>query len=299
MKKLFILITAILFTAYNSYAGYNQIGQWSKEDATKLYRTTNNSWLKSKIESIAKFLGATAFYLGKYNGSYLVATNRHVCYRYSVCYRYPLRFKYLDRDIKIEDYIYSSSEIDFAIISLKINNKNKQFIQKLKTLKQSFDWKSNFEVGEELFTLGHGYYNNPDGNLKYEYAGQCQIASSDIKKITDPDKGNPSQVKVWSAAIGCDSSSNDSGSPVYSLRTKKLLGILWTARTPSLEALHDERIFYQMIEEDSSLIWDSLTYFVPAKSIREVIIKDIESGTFIRDEAKAILEDFLDYQFKK
>jgi hypothetical protein len=295
MKRLVLIlpfwVTVSLYTSYLHAIEFNQIGEWSKLELTQI--PSHQRLIHQKAQTTAKILGATGFYLGKFAGIHLAITNWHVCPRHWPCIQYPFRLEQIDRRSRIDNLVLAIKEIDLAVLTLDIPNGSAldQFLIKRQ---QNFSWNYQYKKGTPLLTMGHGVHLNPQNKLKVEFAGNCFLADEKIKMIMDPDQLNSADFQVWSLPTGCDASGNDSGSPFYDLKTGELIGILWTARRPRMPQLTDDSFFKQAIKQQHSLIWNSLTYFVPARAIRSVLIKEIQKKRNLLDPAeKAALLEFI------
>lgn len=274
-----------LFELDAFYFGYTkdtyQIGdQWGKLKVNKrLYR--NYDVPKASllaIQATAKLKGGTAFYLGKFAGRHLIATNYHVCKISFECTGHDADFTEFQNDKR--KYLVTKNlglfvPIDLAIFEIEVNEGERV------PTPIAFDFDFEILKGSMLTSAGYGIGENY--NRKFQmitFDDDCKVFSKDddFKLMKDPDSINPAYYKAWSFAVGCDSSHGDSGSAVLDRETGANIGILWTGGFPKSDEARSSKALTSWLNENDERIWKELSYIVPAKKIRELILKAIDAG---------------------
>ncbi len=234
--------------------------------------------------------GATAFYVGKFNGKYIAATNHHVVEGVGCV---ALKFPYLSdkgtTSIPCEKIIGHWTDIDFGLIILKPSAEQAALLDK-QGLKFSF--KARLNTGRELLTFGFGTGKNPgQKNMMVNQDNDCKVYSDaeDIRFIADPDTMNPASYKAWSFAHGCDISHGDSGSAFLDRETGEIVGIVWTAATPK-KSRTLTREFLDALKPNSPDVWTDLGYTVPANKISEFLTKLTNSGGLEASDVNTVRE---------
>jgi hypothetical protein len=278
-----------------------QIGsEWGKKPiTTSLFQTLTPS-IQRMAKGTAKVRTATGFYLGKFKGAYVVATNHHVCPNAIACSASttPVRFPQLGAAaLPIKKLLGTWPEIDLALVEVAAPA-NDADAQLFAAAAQNFDFNTPLEAGTPLATMGFGIaLNQSQRNMMINQDSDCKVFSdaTDIRLLADPDDLNPADYKAWSFAHGCEVSHGDSGSAMINRENGSIVGIVWTGKIPKSPEVQNtaflDRIF---AERDVAQIWKELSYAVPATKMKEVFNRMISDGTISDSRTKEIIRAVVD-----
>lgn len=215
--------------------------------------------------------GATGFYLGKFDGAHIVATNHHVFPHKRKCLGRKVKFDLLNRSFSCTKFIGHWPSVDLALFV--INVKTLEDEQLIEPYARNFNFTSDLYPGQMLMTLGFGIANNRQRNLVGTIDDDCKVfsQSGDLRLMADPDKLNPGSYKAWSFALGCDVSHGDSGSAIVDRDTGDVVGIIWTGKIPKSPAAQSSANLDQWLAGNSTQIWTELNYAAPSSKIYEVL----------------------------
>lgn len=261
-----MLLWAVLYTFFittSSHAEDNpyQLGpQWSKAPVNQSNIEKLPKQLRSKAKLVAKFLGGTAFYLGKHDNKHLMATNYHVLPSPLNCYSLnKASFSLLEVSFACKKFIIGIKETDLTIFEIEVPPEIEKVFSKI------FITSSNNFNGK-LHSFGHGSWANPRRSLLHTSDDFCKAFSQSYRFISDPDTVNPVDYKVWSVPIGCDFSHGDSGSPVFNANGD-FVGIFWTGNAPKEEYLKSSSYLKKIYINKPEQVWHELSYMSPADKI--------------------------------
>lgn len=246
--------------------------EWGKVPVTEDALARESAVFRRTAKATAEYALGTAFYLGKFNGRHIMATNYHV-QRSPRC-QGSARFRWLDRSFRCRTVYGSWKEIDLALFSIVVPAEDEAT---LAGLGKNFAYDAGIYPGQALLTIGFGKAGNfpEQGTLRaHMMAGQdrdCKVFSGvdEFRFLADPDNGV--NYSAWSFASGCDVSSGDSGSAVVDRGTGELLGVIWNTKNPKPESIRSSAYLDRLLAERGPEIWSMLTYAVPAAKIREHI----------------------------
>ncbi|NRA66745.1 MAG: trypsin-like peptidase domain-containing protein [Pseudobacteriovorax sp.] len=243
--------------------------------------------LQSIAEGTVRIGGATGFYLGKFNGQHLVATNNHVCPSRARCGRATANFTMAGKSIRVKEFLGSWPSIDLAILALRDDPRNESF---LSTVKNPILFDKDLTPGQELITVGYGRANNTWRRLMGNWDSDCKIFSgeNEFRLMKDPDELNPGQYETWSFSNGCDVSHGDSGSAMVDRATGAVIGIIWTGRVPKQSRIQDSTYLEQIFADGDEEIWTQLSYGVPAAKMKERLIEFASDETTLESTATTI-----------
>lgn len=151
------------------------------------------------------------FYLGKFNGHHIAATNSHlispgVMAGRESCGNFELTFHHLTGEPKIlcQELIGAWPELDFALLILQPTAGQEKLLQNVGL---NFDFNADIEPGAMLFSVGY----SPLGKIPFLVEDQdCRVFSGKnlFKLLPNPDDHSISfkPKEAWSFANGCDSS---------------------------------------------------------------------------------------------
>ena len=241
----------------------------------------------------AKVGGGTGFYLGKFNGYHVMATNHHVMPNPGTCSGMVVQFPVLHIAFPCVRYLGTWSDIDLTLFAIKVENPQQEAV--LARFAGNFDFKNNLVQGQYLMTMGFGIAGNPNNRMMINYDSDCKVfsAANDYRYIADPDGINPGDYKVWSFANACDISHGDSGSAMLDRVKGKVVGIIWTGAFPKTKEAQNSKMLDQMLKTNSGAIWSQLSYGVPAKVIGAYLVKFINNTQPLPDDIKLTLEAIL------
>jgi len=248
--------------------------EWGKKEVKRSDLQNAPAGFKRAALATGKLGGGTAFYLGKFAGFHLIATNHHVCPDLMSCVmdeetgiHYSIYFPLIDQKYEVLKSFGTWPEIDLSILAIKVPQEDDVKIQKLG---RSFAFNKHFYRGQKLLTLGFGIAFNRQRVLTGGQDSDCVVFSGDdeFRLLADPDTMNPAPYKAWSFSHGCDTSHGDSGSSVVDRETGELLGIVWTAATPKAKEVLDSNYLQTLLEHpNDKAIWTRLAYGVPAAAM--------------------------------
>lgn len=253
-----------------------QIGsEWNRKKLTRQSLRSEDWIVKKTASATAKirtmFNLGTSIYLGKHNGNYLMATNKHVftgipfCLagsRLAVSVFFPLEGK----TFQCKSVVGSWRNLDLIIFNIEVPSGQEWFFEYMTPLK--FNFKADIEKGTPLLTMGFGSHKNPSTKLTMNSDKDCKVYSetNKFKKLVDP-VTNSQALKTWSFATGCDVSHGDSGAAVLDRESGDLIGLVWATANPKPVSLLSDTFMDTLFAENSESIWKDLTYVIPNSEI--------------------------------
>lgn len=269
-----------------------QIGaEWGKKLVTQESLKSESAVFQRTALRTAKFgsfLGSgTAFYLGKFNGKHIMASNYHVISTAQDCQQGRAEFTMINKIFKCEEFLGSWSDVDYSLVAIKVKPEDEA---SLKGLGENMTWTSKPYKGQKLLTIGHGFANNSSQKLVSNQDDDCITYSKDddVRFMADPDDVNPGPYKAWSFANGCDVSHGDSGSAMVDRDTGETVGIIWTGRIPKDTKVQDPTYLADIYHQNSEDVWKQLSYAVPSFKIKEVLAKYLDDNELPVDTEKTI-----------
>ncbi|MGE3260870.1 MAG: serine protease [Bacteriovoracia bacterium] len=240
----------------------------------------------------AKVGGATGFYLGKFNGQFVMATNHHVFPSSSSCgSARSIRFPLLGVTVACDQFLGTWPEIDLALFTVRVSGPADE--GKLLGVAGNFRFNEDIRMGEKLLTVGFGVAGNPNGVLMANQDSDCYVFSKngEYRLMADPDQWNPGSYRAWSFALGCDVSHGDSGSAIVDRDTGNVVGIIWTGRIPKSDRARTSSYLSDIYKTQDAAVWEELSYAVPAKKMGEFLTRLLESS--LPENHKQILRAML------
>ena len=282
-----------LFAGVRDY----QIGDdWGKKEIDVTSLPIKDAVYRRSVNATAFFNSATAFYLGKFAGEHLMATNHHVLERESDCTGKLVQFTVRNQRYRCKAMIGSWPEIDLALFILE--NPGAADAD-LPAYAGNFNFKSAPAENTPLLTAGFGIAGNPGRKMMVNENQDCRIVSpqGEYRLMADPDRYNPAEYKAWSIATGCSVSHGDSGSSVVNRETGDVVGIVWTGAIPKEERIQHSSYIKLIQSRRDEEIWSLLTYVVPAEKIGAKLRRELQSGNIPRAFAPAVSQ-MLGVQFE-
>jgi hypothetical protein len=274
-----------LFTGVKDY----QIGdEWGKKEVTADVLSHETAQFKRMATATANYGGGgTAFYLGKFNGHHLMATNYHVLDAYGC--NASARFPLLNKTFYCEKEYGRWSAVDLGLFSIRVSAADEAALDKVG---QNFNFNAVITQGEEITTIGVGIAGNPHRVMMAGQDSDCKVFSGteEYRFMGDPDQFNPADYQAWSFASGCDVSHGDSGSAYMDRKSGDIIGIIWTGAIPKPERAQSSQSLDSMLRSNDPAIWTDLSYAVPAPKMREVLRKYIDESNLDADAAQTLEE---------
>lgn len=279
----FLSVSLVAFAAIEITDPYYQLGDhFDKKPISQVYSGASaalQKLIRATLKAGMDQGGATAFYLGKYNGKHVFGTNYHV-YAYG-CRDDSVKLVYENRRVICRDLIGSWKEIDFALVTISIPP---DLEEKLRPYALDFDYEAVLAPGQRLATVGNGDASNPRWETMAEEGPDCKVNSprGSYRLMKDMDRDNMLDYRVWSFAHGCETSHGDSGSALVDRETGKVVGVAYTAALPKARKVQDSAYVNSLEGSDHADVWTLMNYAVPSSKIREVMQATVD-GTKAMD----------------
>jgi S1-C subfamily serine protease len=267
-----------------------QVGsEWSKKPVTE-QELQKYPALRTIAYGTARIGGGTGFYLGKFAGKHVVATNHHVCPSAMSCGS-SVSFPLLNKSFRVEKRYGSWTEIDLALVAIKVDAASEALMARYAN---PFNFNHQLQQGEPLATLGFGTAQNSARRLVGSWDSDCKVFSSDgeYRFMADPDQYNQGSYEAWSFANGCDCSHGDSGSAMVNRTTGRVVGIIWTGRIPKKPEIQDSTYLDELMQNGGDDIWTELSYAVPAAKMKQKFQSLLNSGE-VQGELAGVVKEML------
>lgn len=265
--------------------------EWGKHPVSTADLATAREAFRRGALATAKTGGATGFYLGKFAGVHVMATNHHVFESASQCLRRRVSFPLSGVSVTCVDFLGSWPEVDLALFVVNVDKADEA---KLAAVAANFQYNDDVKIGQNLLTIGFGVAGNWMGNVMANEDSDCYVFSNtgEYRQMADPDRWNPGTYRAWSFALGCDVSHGDSGSAILDRESGKVVGIIWTGRIPKSESVQKSAHLTELAKTGGEEIWEELSYAVPAKKIGEHL-RGLLNGSSLPENHRAIVEALL------
>lgn len=253
--------------------------EWGKRPVRTEELASASPAFRRAALATARVGGATGFYLGKFNGQHVMATNYHVFPSSSSCgSARSIRFPLLGVMVSCEQFLGTWSEIDLALFTVRVASPSDE--AKLSQVAANFRFREDIRSGQKLLTVGFGVAGNPTSLVMANQDADCYVFSKDgeYRLMGDPDQYNPGDYRAWSFAMGCDASHGDSGSAIVDRDSGNVIGLIWTGRIPKSPAVQSSATLTSLFTSQNPAIWEELSYAVPAKKIGEYLGRVIEGS---------------------
>ena len=240
----------------------------------------------------ARLGGGTSFYLGKFAGKHMMATNHHVCPRMTSCIGKVVHFTLFGWKFKVVKSLGSWQSVDLSLVAIDVGDEDKELA--LAKVGRNFAFSEALYLGQPLITVGYGSANNYFRRLVANQDSDCKVFSGteEFRFLSDPDRKNPGSYQVWSFANGCDVSHGDSGSALVDRETGDVVGIIWTGKIPKDPKIRDREYVDDIFESGSDEIWTELSYGVPVAKIKERLERTL-IGSKLSEEDRTVLQAIL------
>jgi hypothetical protein len=285
--------TSTVFTFGFSGADDYRLGdEWGKKAVAPENLNLESAAFRRAALAAAKVGGATGFYVGKFNGEYVMATNYHVYQAAFSCLGNRVSFPLLNVSGTCDRFIGSWSDVDLALFTIKL--RNPADAPKLESVAGNFTFREDVRPGQKLLTIGFGIADNPMRSVMANRDSDCYVFSQqgEYRFMADPDRFNPGNYRAWSFALGCDVSHGDSGSAIVDRESGKVVGIIWTGNIPKSAFVQSSAKLSEIFRANDRAIWEELSYAVPARKIGEHLTGLLQSGG-LSERDKALLRAML------
>jgi len=265
--------------------------EWGKKPVTAEQLKKESAGFVRAAQATGRVGGGTTFFLGKFDGVYVSATNYHVMETASGCKGKTVTYPWLDLKVPCETFLGSWSDVDLALFTLKLTPEQ---AEKLEAVGANFKFDAEIYPGQELLTIGFGVADNPFRAMVANQDSDCKVfsAKDEFRFMADPDELNPGPYKAWSFANGCDVSHGDSGSAMIDRKTGDVVGIIWTGRIPKDKKVQSSKYLQTAYEAGDKMIWEDLSYSVPAPKMKEHLQTVVDSDK-TPELLKSTLKDIL------
>lgn len=260
--------------AYEMDAGvddYRLGSEWGKRPltASSIKRETP-AFQRAALATTYLPVGGTGFYLGKFAGKHVIATNHHVCPTERACLGDNADFRLLKKRYKITKFYITLPNVDLSLLAIDIPASDEKLMG---SVARNFAFNKDIQKGMDLITVGFGVGGNPNNSIMGNNDSDCKVFSQtgEYKLLADPDELNPADYKAWSFSHGCDVSHGDSGSAIVDRLSSDVVGIVWTGKIPKAEVAQNSQLLAEMLKTSSPLIWKELSFAVPAVKIKEFL----------------------------
>lgn len=244
------------------------------------------------LHATARVGGATGFYVGKFNGRHIVATNFHVCEDEWSCVGSNARFTSLSRAFRIVKWLGSWNTVDLSLLVIAVDRDEDAELLAANAI--PFDWDAEFSRGLELATAGFGIADNPNREVMLNVDSDCKVFSdaNEFRLMADPDSLNPGPYRAWSFSNGCDVSHGDSGSAMVDRATGRPVGIIWTGKIPKSPKVQSSAYLNDLMANPAEDIWTELSYGVPAPKMREYLVQWLSQNT-VDPDVRGVLSELI------
>lgn len=269
-----------------------QIGDvWGKRPVLEADLQSHDPVFVRSVLATAHFNTATAFYLGAFGQTHVMATNHHVLSNDFDCLGSLVQFPFLKLKFNCEALIGSWPDIDLALFTINVTQHNEM---KMRGIGRNFDYKSVLYENTPLLTAGFGLAGNSARRLVVNDNADCRVVSKsdDFRLLADPDEINPADYQAWSFATGCSVSHGDSGSAMVNRKNGAVVGLVWTGAIPKEPRIQNSEYLKMLQKIDSEEIWTLLTYAVPAQKIFVKLEAELAEGR-IKEPHVAVLREML------
>ncbi len=284
MKRLTRLITLVVFfaaiIASAASAQPQQGDSWDRQPVTSDLIASGSGVFAATFHATVSVNHATGIYLGKSNGIPILITARHVMPDQTACAGSDVSFytNNLEKTHYTCDRLLGAwFGVELAVFTLRAQDSTA-----LPDLGLKPGFSASISQFEALLTMGHGGEQNPQNLLTVDVGSDCYVASAtgDFRFRDN---------EFWSMALGCDESGGDSGSPIVSRADGTLLGMVWGGHTDKPDALAHSDYLHQIVQQNSSEIWDDLNYAVPMPKIGE-FFRDQLTHADLDPELRAVIQ---------
>jgi hypothetical protein len=263
------LSSATSIAAFDNIADYRIGDEFGKKPVTEASLSSATDPFRRAARATAMVGGATGFYLGKFAGVHVMATNHHV-YTSMSCAGRAVTFPLLGNlRFPCTKMFGTWTEIDLALFAIDVPHPEDE--AKLAAVAANFTFYDDIQKGAPLITIGFGIAGNAQRVMMGNEDADCRVMSKtgEYEFMGDPDAKNPADYKAWSFSHACDVSHGDSGSAMVDRASGRPVGILWTGKIPKDSRVQSSAYLDQVLASDGADVWSEMNYAVPATKMRE------------------------------
>ncbi len=252
--------------------------------------------LISALQGTAQFrLGASGILLGQFRDQWVMAAAYHMCSSNfgGMCKPFALSgdLRVLRISFQAEQVIGYWPELDLILFTVVFHPNDES---KLNGVGSNFDFHSKLKSGTQLVVAGYTAITGFSGNLPLSADSDCKILSgtAESRLMKDPDTVSPDPEKKWAFAIGCDIARGDSGGPVIDSQSGKILGLVWTGKTPTSDFAKSSLNLEKLQRDHDPKVWSEVGYASSVLKIGETfkkLIKDPKAPVAQREIIRSIL----------
>ncbi len=268
--------------------------EWGKKPVTAVsMQNANGAFQRAAYATASIASGGTGFYLGKFNGMHVLATNHHVCEIGAQCLNTFAKFTALNRQYKLIKFLSTFKNIDLTLLQMDVPAADEAGLSRIA---QNFAFKKDLGLAEPLLTIGYGIGGNPNRNMMANQDSDCLSFSKpgEYRYLKDPDDLNPGPDEVWSFANGCDVSHGDSGSAMVDRSTSEVMGIIWTGKIPKNKRIQNSVYVQNLLKQPNEDIWTELSYAVPAAKMAPYIYEGATKTPWLDTITREVLLKIID-----
>lgn len=258
---------------------YKMGSEFGKKPVDETALASSTAAYQRAARATARVGGATGFYIGKFDGVHVMATNHHVQPSMS-CSGRSVTFPLLGGLRFSCTRVFGSwPNIDLALFEISVPRE--EDAAKLASVASNFTFNDEIRKGAPLITVGFGVAgNSSQRNMMGNQDSDCRVLSKDseYRLMADPDELNPGSYKAWSFSHTCDISHGDSGSAMVDRNTGKPVGIVWTGRIPKSPRVQNSAYLDEVFAKDGADVWAEMNYAVPATKMRDHIASVIANS---------------------
>ena len=277
------------FSMEGNKEDYRLGDEWGKKRVTdEVLLKASKAFNRAAKATAILPIGGTGFYIGKFNGIHVLATNHHVCEDERACVGDDAEFRLLNKRYTMTKLFASMPDIDLALLAIEVPVEDEKELLKIA---KNFSFKKDITKGQELITIGFGVGGNPQNYMMSNQDSDCKVFSDsgEYRHMADPDEFNPAPYKAWSFAHACDISHGDSGSAMVDRKSGEVVGIVWTGRIPKSKVVQSSFNLESIFKKSSPAIWEELSYAVPARKIGEHL-KELSQDSQLEDGTKLLFK---------
>ncbi len=208
----------------------------------------------------------TAFFVGVYQGEYLMATNYHMMPDQSSCSGSTLEFKAMGTHTSCKKLLGSWKNIEFALFTVDA-------VKSLAGHELKFDFDHDISQGMKLFMAGYGHFQNPYEKITFDRSNSCQTLSDNNYTFVSANEN----YGAYSFKHGCQASGGDSGSALVNANAGTVVGIHWAITNFQ----GNKNISGYKGGVDNLGVGDN--FGVPAVLIKKIILESGNSNKIIQD----------------
>lgn len=290
MKTLGVLFALLGASSALANDFYQTGSQWDKRLVTAKDLEAGSPTLKKAMRALGRVTGgASAFYIGKWNGHHLGVSNHHVYP--GGCRGEQIPFPFLKKSYWCTNLVGTWLEMDMTIFEMDVPAADETLLAGA-ALKMGF--RAEIYPGQKLVNVGFGHHRNPQLLPAADDSEDCMVISgkNDFRRVQVPD--DP-EYNIWSVANGCEASPGDSGSAILDRATGEVVLVLWASKPGKIEKIQDSAFLKQLTQTQGPEVWTELNYGAPVPKLLELIRRDVaDASSSLTPEARTTLKALIE-----